>query len=344
MLANTSIPGKQTKKLKEGDTSQCLTSITQTEEHSIELSPKPPNQLTAEKNLYPATSVTRSTLPTAKTTGRLISNTPDSPKNTQENLALVKSNYPAEQFIDKKKYLFSSSSCSSQECIPTAIYITTAVKASELLTVFGTKNTSETSTGEKKTTSGSKPTMTHTTQTKQTLTSRSKSGDAIRKNENPVTTHQEHPGNKQLITPHNNSRETEHVKDPTKQVQVENLNTVSTTEPQAENKENGKKKKKRSTLKRTDGSPNTKKKKLTEEGTDVDKKNTEEEEISVTVGQNHRETWTNLFASVSKHLKTCNERTEIKPMKFKVLNILILLILIQGKRYLEHVTTISNLL
>ena len=134
------------------------------------------------------------------------------------------------------------------------------------------------------------------------------------------------------------------MKDPTKQVQVKNLNTVSTAEPQVENKENGKKKKKKSTLKRTDGSPNTKKKKLTEEATDVDKKSTEEEEISMTVGHNQRETWTNLFASVSKHLKTCNERTEIKPMKFKVLNRLILLILIQGKRYLEHVTTITNLL
>ena len=62
-----------------------------------------------------------------------------------------------------------------------------------------------------------------------------------------------------------------------------------------------------------------KKKKLTEEATDVDKKNTEQE-ISVRVRQNQRETWTNLFASVSKHLKTCNERTEIKPMKFKVFN------------------------
>ena len=196
MLANTSIPGKQSKKLKEGDTSQCLTCITETEEHSIVLSPKPPNQLTVEKNLYPTTSVTQSTSLTAKTTGRLISNTPDSPKNTQEHLALVKSNYPAEQFTDKKKYLRSSSSCSSPECIPTAIYITNVVNASELLTVFGTKNTSETSTGEKKTTSGSKPATTHTTQTKKTLTSRSKTGYAISKNENPVTTHQEHPGNK----------------------------------------------------------------------------------------------------------------------------------------------------
>ena len=324
MLANTSIPGKQSKKLKEGDTSQCLTSITEMEEHSIVLSPKPQNQLTAEKNLYPATSVTQSTSPTAKTTGHLISNTPDFPKSTQEHLVLVKSNYPTEQFTDKKKYLCSSTSCSSPECIQTAIYITNAVNASELSTVFGTKNTSETSTGEKKTTSGSKPATTHTTQTKQTLTSRLKTGYARRKNENPVTTHQEHPGNKQLITSHNNSRETEHLKDPTKQVQVKNVNTVSRTEPQVENKKNGKKKKKKSTLKRTDRNPthdviNMKKKKLMEEATDVDKKNTEQE-ISMRVGQNQRETWTNLFASVSKHLKTCNERTEIKPMKFKVLN------------------------
>ena len=104
------------------------------------------------------------------------------------------------------------------------------------------------------------------------MASRSKGGYAISKNENPVTTPQEHPGDKQLITSHKNSRETDHVKDPTKPVQVNNLNTVSTTEPQAENKENGNKKKKKSTLKTTDGSPNTKKKKLTEEATEVDKK------------------------------------------------------------------------
>ena len=329
MSGNTSIPGKQKKKLKEGDTSQCLTSITETEEDSIVLSRKPQNQLTAGKNLYPATSVTQSTSPTAKTTGPLISSTPDFPKSTQEHLVLEKSNYPAEQFTDKKKYLCSSTLRSSPECIPTAIYITNAVNASELLPVFGTKNTSKTSTGEKKTTSGSKPAMTHTMQTKQTLTSRSKTGYARRKNENPVTTqpvttHQEHPDNKQLITSDNNSRETEHLKDLTKQVQVKNVNTVSRTEPQAENKKNGKKKKKKSTLKRRDRNPThdvikMKKKKLTEEATDVDKKN-REQEISMRVGQNQRETWTNLFASVSKHLKTCNERTEIKPMKFKVLN------------------------
>ena len=153
---------------------------------------------------------------------------------------------------------------------------------------------------------------------------------ARRKNENPVTTqpvktHQEHPGNKQLITSHNNSRETEHLKDRKKEVQVKKVNTVNRTQPQAKNKNNGKKKKKKkSTLKKRDGNPihdviKKKKKKLTEEVTDVDHKN-REQEINVAVGQNQRETWTNLFASVSKHLKTCNEGTEIKPMKFKVLN------------------------
>ena len=105
MSRNTSIQAQHNKKLKKGATSQCLTSITKTEQHSIVLSPKPQNQLTAEKNLYPITSVTQSMSPTAKTTGPLISNTPDSPKNTKEHLVLVKSNYPAEQFTDKKKYL-----------------------------------------------------------------------------------------------------------------------------------------------------------------------------------------------------------------------------------------------
>ena len=268
--------------------------------------------------------------PTAKTTGPLISNTPDSPKNTKEHLVLVKSNYPAEQFTDKKKYLCSSTLCSSPECIQMAIYITNTVNASELSMLFGMRNTSKTNTRGKKTTYGSKQAMTRTTQTKQTLTSRSKTGYARRKNENPgttqpVKTHQEHPGNKQLITSHNNSRETEHLKDRKKEVQVKKVNTVNRTEPQAKNKKNGKKKKKKkSTLKKRDRSPihdviKKKKKKLTEEVTDVDNKN-REEEINVTVGQNQRETWTNLFASVSKHLKTCNEGTEIKPMKFKVLN------------------------
>ena len=42
------------------------------------------------------------------------------------------------------------------------------------------------------------------------------------------------------------------------------------------------------------------------EATDVDNNRTEEE-IKVTAGQNQRETWTNLFGNVSKHLKTCNE-------------------------------------
>ena len=117
------------------------------------------------------TSVTQSTSPTAKTTGLLISNTPDSPKNTKEHLVLVKSNYPAEQFIDKKKYLCSSTSCSSPECIQTAIYIADAVNASELSTLFGMRNTSKTNTRGKKTIYGSKQATTHTTQTKQTLTS-----------------------------------------------------------------------------------------------------------------------------------------------------------------------------
>ena len=178
----------------------------------------------------------------------------------------------------------------------------------------------------KKTTYGSKQAMTHTTQTKQTLTSQSKTGYATRKNENPVTTqpvktHQEHPGNKHLITSYNNSRETEHLKDRKKQVQVKKVNTVNRTQAK---KKNGKKKRKKSTLKKREGSLihdviKKKKKKLTEEVTDVNNKK-REEEINVTVGQNQRETWMNLFASVSKHLKTCNEGTEIKPMKFKVLN------------------------
>ena len=188
MSRNMSIQAEHNKKLKKGATSQCLTSITKTEQHSIVLSLKPQNQLTVEKSLYPVTSVTQSTLPIAKTTGLLISNTPDSPKNTKEHLVLVKSNYPAEQFTDKKKYLCSSTSCSSPECIQTAIYITDAVNVSELSTLFGMKNTSQTNTRGKKSIYGSKQAMTHTTQIKQTLTSRSKTGYARRKNENPVTT------------------------------------------------------------------------------------------------------------------------------------------------------------
>ena len=53
MSRNMSIQAEQNKKLKKGSTSQCLTSITKTEEHSIILSPKPQNQSTAEKSLYP---------------------------------------------------------------------------------------------------------------------------------------------------------------------------------------------------------------------------------------------------------------------------------------------------
>ena len=326
MSRNMSIQAQHKKKLKKGATSQCLTSITKTEQHSIILSPKPQNQLTAEKSLYPITSVTQSTLPTAKTTGLLISNTPDSRKNTKEHLVLVKSNYPAEQFTDKKKYLCSSTSCSSLECIQMPIYITDTVNASELSMLFGMRNTSKTNTRGKKTIYGSKQAMTHTMQTKQTLTSRSKTGYARRKNENPVTTqpvktHQEHPGNKHLITSYNNSRETEHLKDQKKQVQVKKVNTVKRTQVK---KKNGSNKTRKSTLKKRDGRLihdviKKKKKNLTEEATDVDNKK-REEEINVTVGQNQRETWTNLFASVSKHLKTCNEGTAIKPMKFKVLN------------------------
>ena len=168
--------------------------------------------------------------------------------------------------------------------------------------------------------------MTHTTQTKQTLTSRSKTGYTKRKNKNPVKTqpvktHQEHPRNKHLITSYNNSKETGHVKDPKKQVQVKKVNTVNRTQAR---KKNGSNKTRKLTLKKRDGSPihdviNKKKKNLMEEATDVDN-NRREKEIKVTVGQNQRETWTNLFESVSKHLKTCNEGTAIKPMKFKVVS------------------------
>ena len=137
----------------------------------------------------------------------------------------------------------------------------------------------------------------------------------------PVKTHQEHPGNKHLITSYNNSKETAHLKDRKKQVQVKKVNTVKRTQAK---KKNGSNKMRKSTLKKRDGSPlydviKKKKKNLMEEATDVDNKR-REEEIKVTVGQNQRETWMNLFASVSKHLKTCNEGTAIKPMKFKVFN------------------------
>ena len=207
-----------------------------------------------------------------------------------------------------------------------AIYITDAVNASELSMLFGMRNSSKTNTRGKKNIYGSKQATTHTTQTKQTLTSQSKTGYAKRKNENPVNTqpvktHQEHPGNKHLITSYNNSKETAHVKDWKKQVQVNKVNTVNRTQVR---KKNGSNKTRKSMLKKRDGSPihdviKKKKKNLTEEVTDVDN-NRREEEIKVTVGQNQRETWTNLFASVSKHLKTCSEGTAIKPMKFKVLN------------------------
>ena len=123
----------------------------------------------------------------------------------------------------------------------------------------------------------------------------------------PVKTHQEHPGNKHLITSNNNSKETGHVKDQKKQVQVKKVNTVNRTQVR---KKNGSNKTRKLTLKKRDGSPihdviKKKKKNLMEEVTDVDN-NRREEEIKVTMGQNQRETWTNLFASVSKHLKTCN--------------------------------------
>ena len=150
-------------------------------------------------------------------------------------------------------------------------------------------------------------------QTKQTLTMRSKTGYAKRKNENPVKTHpvkthQEQPGKKHLITSYNNSKETGHVKDRKKQVQVKKVNTVNRTQVR---KKNGSNKTRKLMLKKRHGSPihdviNKKKKNLTEEVTDVDN-NRREEEIKVNVGQNQKETWTNLFRNVSKHLKTCNE-------------------------------------
>ena len=202
-----------------------------------------------------------------------------------------------------------------------AIYLTDEVNASELSTLFGTRNSSKTNTRGKKNISGSKHAMTHTTQTKQTLTTQSKTGYTKRKNKNPVKTHQEEPGKKHLITSYNNSKETGHVKDWKKQVQVKKVNTVNRTQVR---KKNGRNKTRKLTLKKRHGSLihdviKKKKKNLMEEVTDVDN-NRREEEIKVTVGQNQRETWTNLFRNVSKHLKTCNERTAIKPMKFKVVN------------------------
>ena len=136
-----------------------------------------------------------------------------------------------------------------------------------------------------------------------------------------MKTHQEEPEKKHLITSYSNLKETGHVKDWKKQVQVNKVNTVNRTQAR---KKNGRNKTRNLTLKMGQGSPihhviNKKKKNLTEEATDVDNNRTEEE-IKVPVGQNERETWTNLFRKVSKHLKTCNEQTAIKPMKFKVVN------------------------
>ena len=120
--------------------------------------------------------------------------------------------------------------------------------------------------------------------------------------------HQEEPGKKHLITSYSNSKETGHVKDWKKQVQVKKVNTVNRTQVR---KKNGRKKTRNLTVKKRQGSPihhviNKKKKNLMEEATDVDNNRTEEE-IKVTIRQNQRETWTNLIGNVSKHLKTCNE-------------------------------------
>ena len=177
---------------------------------------------------------------------------PGFPKEHQRTFGVGQVKLPGEAVYRQKEILMFFYIMQFTGMYPDG-YITNAVNTSELSTLFATRNTSKTSTRGKNTTYESKQATTHTTQTKQTLTLRSKTGYARRKNENPVTTqpvktHQEHPGNKQLITSHNNSRETEHLKDRKKQVQVKKMKTVNRTEPQAENKKNGKKKKKKRRL------------------------------------------------------------------------------------------------
>ena len=80
----------------------------------------------------------------------------------------------------------------------------------------------------------------------------SKSGYTKRKNENPVKIHKEEPGKKHLITSYSNSKETGHVKDRKKQVQIKKVNTVNRTQAR---KKNGRKKTRNLTPKKRQGSP-----------------------------------------------------------------------------------------
>ena len=332
MSANTSIQAQQKKKLKKGATSQCLTSITKTEQHSIVLSPKPQNQLTVEKNFYPATSVTQSTSLTAKTTGPLISNTPDSPKSTKEHLVLVKSNYPAEQFTDKKKYLMFFYIMQFTAMYPDGdLYNKHGQHVGNFNGVWNEEYFKNKHRGKRRPHLGPslqrlilrRPSKHWCCDQKLDTREGRTRIQWLRSQWRPI---------KSILA---TSSWLRHTTTPEKQsisriwrnkFKWRTWRQWAGQSLRRGNRKNGKKKKKKkkSTLKRRDQSPihnvlKMKKKKLTEEATDVDKKN-REQEINMRVGQNQRETWTNLLASVSKHLKTCNEGTEIKPMKFKVLN------------------------
>ena len=94
---------------------------------------------------------------------------------TQIHSELVKSDSPAEQFTDKKKNLCSSTSCSSPECVLTAMCITNKVIEMEHLMVFGTRNSSKKNTREKAI-YGHRHGTTITSPIKQRLTEHSNSG------------------------------------------------------------------------------------------------------------------------------------------------------------------------
>ena len=193
-------------------------------------------------------------------------------------------------------------------------------KGKEVTMVYGTKITSNQNTKEK-VIYGQKHGSSAMTGMKKTLMQHSPGGSSKRKNDNLTKMCQEsmqHASTSHIIF---NLKEVRELREEKKQVNTVNMNV--------EMKKKGRKKKTNSTLrKREENSiqevtitPNTNtKRKFMEEEIHQQKKRKTEEIVKVTMGENQKETWTNLIQSIAEHLKTCNEETGIKPMKFQVMH------------------------
>ena len=200
------------------------------------------------------------------------------------------------------------------------------MKSKEVITEYGMKITSNENTKETLI-YGNKHGSSATTKTKPTLTQHSSGGSSKRKNENRAKTCQESNGKQHLsISPIIlKLKEGGELREERKEVK-----TVNAVNRNVEMKNKGKKKRKTNLTekKREENripdvtiTPNTeRKRKLTDEGIHQQKKSKTEEIVKVTVGENRRETWANLIQSISEHLKTCNEETGIKPIKFQVMH------------------------